>query len=89
MFHQRIVDYTEMPVGKRTRQGAITVCERCGRHGAFVRVGFPDGRQTEKWLHIQQTGLFTGGYEDACIRTTGFLDGKLASSWTWKSLDRA
>ncbi|GEM_PF-3713952 len=89
MFHQRIVDYTAMPVGKRTRQGVIAVCERCGRHGAYYCASDAQGDQIEKWLHIQQTGLLTGGYEDACIRTTWSVDGQPVVEWAWKSLERA
>ncbi|HLY32639.1 MAG TPA: hypothetical protein VKQ36_16575 [Ktedonobacterales bacterium] len=88
MFHQPIIDYTTMPPGKRTRQGVITVCERCSRYGAYTCMPLPSGHagQTERWLHVEQTGLLTGGFEDVCIRTTSVVGGETISEWSWKSL---
>lgn len=88
MLASKVRDYTTMPVGKRTRQGSIALCERCGRRGAYVKIAIPTGT-IEKWLHSRKfTFLIDKGSETACIRSNTIVDGKVMNGWGWSDWSR-
>jgi hypothetical protein len=85
MFASKIIDYTAMPMSEVTKQGAIEVCERCGKPGAYMKFTVPQGT-IEKWIHFQQSNFFSHGSCTSCIRTVRPVGGVIKSSWGWTDL---
>jgi hypothetical protein len=82
MFLKKIVDYSEMPIDKATKQGVIKTCERCGRPGAYFKFIIPKSESyLEKWTHSRHYKIFSAEQERACTRTTS-IDGT-TSGWSW------
>lgn len=48
------IDYTRMPLGKRTKYGLVSVCQLCGRRGAMRRSPTPRSGTFENWLHLER-----------------------------------
>ncbi len=87
MFTRKFVDYTVMPVGKVTRHGDVSVCERCGKPGALVKVTIAE-MHTEKWVHAMDYSVFTHqGPCTSCIRSsTTDNNGSKSEGWSWSDI---
>jgi len=53
MFTRKLVDSTALPIGTVTKRGKISVCEQCGKPGAYISFT-RGGCHMEKWVHQTQ-----------------------------------
>ncbi len=87
MFLRKTIDYSIMPLGKITKQGSISICERCGKRGAYIKFPFPQGQgyngYLEKWHHFEEVIFLSHGSEASCVRTVRAVNDHTVSDWGW------
>lgn len=81
MFIKNFVDYTTMPVGKATRRGRVSLCERCGKPGLYIKFIIPPGT-IEKWIHSEHYNIFMHQEPDtSCVYTVLIAGNETKSGW--------